>query len=396
VDRCELAWAAGFFDGEGWAGFERQAGRSTSQPHARVNQADNAGTPFVLARFKHALGGLGAIGGPYTKPGRMDLYRWEVSSLRDVQALLELLSPWLADIKLSQLAAASRSAKPAQHRTADQYEQCAWAAGLFDGEGSMSLLRHGTHDGYFVGEMSVTQLGATEQPEVLRRFIEIVDAGKLYGPYSQNRTHGAVYRWKCHTLAEFVEVRTRLAPWLSAVKTAQVQGAMSVLLAQPRLPRGNPEWGRDKTHCINGHAYAGARIRPYVARKADGPHRRGRGCLECLREYASRRRQKKRPTIDDDRRSFRAWAALLVEVGLVHLDVALPFVRDGILGKDRADRAHRLTCTTVDALVGVDEVHIVRVGRIYAVDRTDIHTACVLESNAWLGDHVGHRVTSSQ
>jgi hypothetical protein len=234
----------------------------------------------------------------------MDLYRWEVSSLGDVRALLELVSPWLADIKLSQLAAASRSAKPAQDPTADQDEQSAWAAGLFDGEGSMSLLRHRTHGGHFVGEMSVTQLGGVDQPEVLRRFVGIVNAGKIYGPYSQSGAGGAVYRWKCHTLAEFVAVRTRLAPWLSVVKTAQIQGVLSVLLAQPRLPRGNPTWGRDKTHCINGHAYAGARIRPYVARKPDGRHRSGRGCLECLREYARKRRQKKRPTIDDDRRSL--------------------------------------------------------------------------------------------
>lgn len=304
MDRCELAWAAGFFDGEGWAGFERQAGRSKGQPHARINQADGVGVPVVLDRFKRALGGLGVIGGPYKKPGRIDVYRWEVSSLGNVRVLHELLSPWLSDIKLGQLAAASRSAKPVLRSGGEQDEQCAWGAGLFDGDGSMSLLRHRTHDGHFVGEMSVTQVGATDQPEVLRRFVDIVGVGKIYGPYSQTGADGAVYRWKCHTLVDFVAVRTRLAPWLSMVKTAQIERAMSVLLAQPRLPRGNPAWGRDKTYCVHGHAYTSARIRPYAPRKAGGTRRVGRGCLQCLREYALKRRQKTRPTIDDDRRSL--------------------------------------------------------------------------------------------
>jgi hypothetical protein len=69
MDRYELAWAAGFFDGEGWADLDQPEGRRTGQPHARVNQADAGGVPGVLDRFKRALGGLGRIGGRSAKKG---------------------------------------------------------------------------------------------------------------------------------------------------------------------------------------------------------------------------------------------------------------------------------------------------------------------------------------
>ena len=87
VDRYELAWAAGFFDGEGWADLARQEGRRTGQPMARVNQADPDGVPEVLVRFQRALGGIGTIGGPRVEEGRIDLYRWHVSSRGDVELL---------------------------------------------------------------------------------------------------------------------------------------------------------------------------------------------------------------------------------------------------------------------------------------------------------------------
>src|SRR3954469_9311332 len=89
---------------------------------------------------------------------------------------------------------------------------------------------------------------------------------------------------------------------------------------------------------------------------------------------------------------FRRARELLVEVVLVHLDVALPLVRYRILREDRAHRADRFTCAAVDALIRVDEVHDVRVGRIYAVTRANGNAACIFQFDAWFGDYVGHRV----
>src|SRR4026208_968616 len=98
MDRHELAWAAGFFDGEGWAAKKNPRGIG-----AQINQADNSGIPVVLCRFQAALGGVGRIGGPVRKPDRKDLYHWVVSSQGDVQLVFDLLKPWLGQVKLLQL-----------------------------------------------------------------------------------------------------------------------------------------------------------------------------------------------------------------------------------------------------------------------------------------------------
>ena len=63
---------------------------------------------------------------------------------------------------------------------------------------------------------------------------------------------------------------------------------------------------------------------------------------------------------------------LLVEIGLVDLGVVLPFVRYSVFGEDRTYRAHRFTRAAVDALIGVDEIHVVCIRCIYAVNRADI------------------------
>lgn len=74
---------------------------------ARINQAGDEAAPAVLLRFKTATGGLGSIGGPDRVSGRKPLYRWVVSSAGDVRRLYECLSPWLAVVKLQQLASAA-------------------------------------------------------------------------------------------------------------------------------------------------------------------------------------------------------------------------------------------------------------------------------------------------
>jgi len=297
MDRHELAWAAGFFDGEGWAG------KSNRGVRAQINQAGPDRVPAALARFQAALGGLGRIGGPTREPKRKDMYRWVVSSRNDVELLLQLLKPWLGPVKLFQVARATGLAiSSAAARTGDD-EWRAWAAGLFDGEGCSALLRHRTHPGYKTGELSVTQSSLVGSPEVLRRFGIVVGAGYISGPYSQRNATMDVYRWKVAALADVESVIAQLWPWLGEVKRAQAQRMLDVLHAQPQLPRGNPEWGNRKTHCVNGHEYATARIRPFVGRGKNEERRDSKQCLACLRDYA-RMQRARRSAAGDDRRSI--------------------------------------------------------------------------------------------
>jgi hypothetical protein len=298
MDRHELAWAAGFFDGEGWAG------KSKRGVHAQINQADSQGIPTALLRFQAALDGLGRIGGPTRKPERKDIYRWNVSSRGDVALELELLKPWLGPVKLLQLARATgRTAPPAAAPRVDD-EWRAWAAGLFDGEGCSALLNHRTHTGYKTGELSVTQSSLVGSPEVLRRLAVVTGAGHISGPYPQRNATMDVFRWKAAALADIERVTAQLWPWLGEVKRTQAQQVLGVLHSQLELPRGNPAWGNRKTHCVNGHEYAMSRLRPYVSRGVGTPRRENQQCLVCLRDYARKQRERKRPAVDDDRRSI--------------------------------------------------------------------------------------------
>src|SRR5919205_1192772 len=74
----------------------------------------------------------------------------------------------------------------------------------------------------------------------------------------------------------------------------------------------------------------------------------------------------------------------------VDLDEVLLVWRHLILSVDGVDRALRLAGAAVDALVGIDVVLLVLVGRVDAIDGAHGHAAGILEPNARLGDHVGH------
>jgi len=289
MERHELAWAAGFFDGEGWAGKKQPRG-----VQARINQADVSGAPAVLLRVQRALGGIGAIGGPIVKPDRRPLYSWTVSSRVEVELMLGLLKPWLGPVKLVQLSSAVSRTAPVASEVIPNDEWRAWAAGLFDGEGCSSLLKHRSHPGYMNGELCVTQSSLVGSPDVLRRLLVIVGAGHISGPYRQRGATMDVYRWKAAAFVDIERVLAVLWPWLGEIKRAQAQRMLDVLHTQPALPRGNPAWGNRKTHCVHGHEYATARIRPYLSRGSAAPRRENQTCLVCLRDYARAQREKRR------------------------------------------------------------------------------------------------------
>jgi hypothetical protein len=82
-----------------------------------------------------------------------------------------------------------------------------------------------------------------------------------------------------------------LSPWIGRVKREQARRVSRVLVEQGRLPRGNVVWGNRKTHCVHGHEYAKARIRPYVPRGGGTQRRDSTQCLVCVRDYAREQRR---------------------------------------------------------------------------------------------------------
>jgi hypothetical protein len=97
MDTHELAWAAGFFDGEG---------STYTDPNLRVSVVQN--DPYVLERFMRATGNLGRIGGGKRVYGRAKkpLWTWRSSDWREAQAVIALMWKWLSPQKREQALAA--------------------------------------------------------------------------------------------------------------------------------------------------------------------------------------------------------------------------------------------------------------------------------------------------
>ena len=61
--------------------------------------------------------------------------------------------------------------------------ELAWAAGFFDGEGCTCIWKGNTGFNNRRVQVQIHQSSADGTPEVLKRFLEAVEVGKIYGPY---------------------------------------------------------------------------------------------------------------------------------------------------------------------------------------------------------------------
>lgn len=101
MDTHEVAWAAGFFDGEGYVG----VGPTNHELRVGILQVHRA----ELERFRRAVLYLGSITGPYRvkkEPSRQPIYQYRVTNWRDVQAVIAVLWRFLSEPKRQQAAAA--------------------------------------------------------------------------------------------------------------------------------------------------------------------------------------------------------------------------------------------------------------------------------------------------
>jgi len=93
VDTHELAWAAGFFDGEGSIGsYDPQSLRlSVSQKQ-----------PELLNRFRDTMWGMGIVVGPYYTQHSNGIYQYQLNGFAKVQQAVALLWPYLGPYKKEQ------------------------------------------------------------------------------------------------------------------------------------------------------------------------------------------------------------------------------------------------------------------------------------------------------
>jgi hypothetical protein len=98
----ELAWVAGFFDGEGYIGAGGTPGKRTIE--ISIAQAGTAGVPGTLTRVQLVLG-VGRLRGPrmLANPwSKLPQYVWCARSFEDVQFAVAMLWQWLGPVKRAQ------------------------------------------------------------------------------------------------------------------------------------------------------------------------------------------------------------------------------------------------------------------------------------------------------
>lgn len=103
----ELAWAAGFYDGEGcttvsYRGISKQTGKPYGGASMVVVQAGD-GAVEILNRFRLAVG-RGAVKGPFHlgKEHWKTHWRWQCLAYADVVEVIRLLTPYLSAVKSEQ------------------------------------------------------------------------------------------------------------------------------------------------------------------------------------------------------------------------------------------------------------------------------------------------------
>ena len=265
-DLRERAWAAGFFDAEGSTGVRSNSDRHIYSIRIQVGQSNRTLGGAVLVRFREAVGGEGTIYGPDER----GIFSYSTNGVASVSALraIEHIQPWLGDVKRRQfrdaveslLQHASESARrpigelsafrrtrleflhrvlreidqPAPPQRVDQETDLAWAAGLFDGDGSVSVASKSWKNGprYLTVRASVAQSGSDGVPAVLSRFGAVVGFGSIYGP--NNRANNLPeYQWKVQNYRGVAQLVELLRDHLSPPKLRQAEVALKLHLSTP-------------------------------------------------------------------------------------------------------------------------------------------------------------------
>ena len=93
-----------------------------------------------------------------------------------------------------------------------------WAAGLFEGEGSIFFYRNTPTSMSWRMKLKMTD------QDVMQHFFETVDCGKLY--YEPNKNHKPAWNWVCYRIADVKKLLLAFLPFLGQRRTYKAQNAL--------------------------------------------------------------------------------------------------------------------------------------------------------------------------
>lgn len=142
--------------------------------------------------------------------------------------------------------------------------EMAWAAGLFEGEGCISVGGQKRRSGGCL-IIRMTDLDSLE------RFMSIVSVGRIRGPIAPTKAnHKPSWEWRVGTWAEVERLLLEFKPWLGARRNAKADE----LLARPVTPRVS----QLKDQCRRGHMLRGDGADVRVFKQNGRTHHQCRPC----------------------------------------------------------------------------------------------------------------------
>jgi hypothetical protein len=143
----------------------------------------------------------------------------------------------------------------------------AWAAGLFEGEGSLALRRNGT---------VLLSLASTDM-DILERFRAVIGTGRVSSqPPGGNRRRKRLWRVDVIQVDEVLRAINLLYPWLGARRRARADEAVAII-----------NWRIDVATAPRARPFCGRRFRPPFTPNAA----RTRFCRRlCERRWHARKR----------------------------------------------------------------------------------------------------------
>jgi hypothetical protein len=122
-------------------------------------------------------------------------------------------------------------------------ESLAWAAGFFDGEGTVNISTRRTSCNGERQYLTINLCVSQTDPKILHKFKEICNmGGRVNGPYCPKTTNSSPYwSYAVHGLKHTQLIISRLWPWLSEEKRKQATEAfvkMEEYCKRPQLVRG--------------------------------------------------------------------------------------------------------------------------------------------------------------
>jgi hypothetical protein len=97
-----------------------------------------------------------------------------------------------------------------------------WAAGLFEGEGSICVRMRKR------GRQEIQVSLVSTDKDVVRAFYRAIELGGWHGPYKYAWNRKAYWTWTCHTWAEALVIFRLFWPYMGARRRGQIRSARNV------------------------------------------------------------------------------------------------------------------------------------------------------------------------